>query len=438
MTAALLAALLLAADDSSWWNRFGDPQLTALIDKARAHNLDLRLAQERIAEARALALGSRSKLLPTLDLNTNANRLRGGFQQGVVRIPTLSDSARPGSFIAPFETPIYSGSLESRWEIDFFGANRKALAAARADIRAEEERALDTAVIVAADVARAYFALRGLDRRLALARQTAAAQQDLLALTRTRAEAGLATQLDVERQATLLATTNATIPALEAERELEENRLAVLTADRGLQVPAAAPDLTIPAVGAGVDSTLLTRRPDVRASLADIEAATARYQVARTDLFPKISLTGLAGRQSTSVSGLSLGGGNFFSVGPSLQLPLFSGGRIKANIAANDARVLQAKTNHERELLAAFEETENALSSLRLQQEREQRLAEALAAARRSLDLAQDLQGAGLSDFLSVLDAQRELYAAEDSVAQARTAALTQAVALYRALAGGW
>ena len=182
----------------------------------------------------------------------------------------------------------------------------------------------------------------------------------------------------------------------------------------------------------------MQRRPDVREAEARLTAALARLKQARTDRYPKITLNGLLGRQGTSFSTLSFGGGNFFNLGPQVQLPLFNGGRIESNIAANDARVEQERLAYRKEILSAFEESANALSAARRQQEREGKLAAALGSARRSLELAADLQKAGLSDFLTVLDAERVALDAEYQTAAARTLYLVETVALYKALAGGW
>jgi outer membrane protein TolC len=185
-------------------------------------------------------------------------------------------------------------------------------------------------------------------------------------------------------------------------------------------------------------SELLKRRPDVRAAEARLTAAMARLRQARADLYPKITLNGLMGRQGTAIGNLSFGGGNFFNLGPQIQLPLFNAGRIKAGISAQQARVEQERLAYRQEIAAALEEAANALESAQRQQEREKKLTEAVEAARRSLALAADLQRAGLSDFLAVLDAERTALDTEYQRSTARTQALLESVALFKALAGGW
>ncbi len=439
--AALLfvPGMMLAAD--SWWKVYEDPQLDALVQKALASNLDLKTATQRIAQARALTGVSKSSLLPAVGVTGGGQRLRGGFQQGVVRIPRASGEVQGGSFVAPFETNIFSGGLDMKWELDLFGGNRATLAASTADFQAETQLREDLEISVSAEVARTYLELRGLDERIAITQRSRDTQADVLGLTNTRADAGLATSLDVERQRVLLANTEAILPQLENERIIRLTRLAVLTADEAsmrqpLSMSAIVKDPKLEATG--IDSTLLQRRPDVRAAETRIQASLSRLRSARSDLYPKITLNGLLGRQSTSVSGLTLGGGNFFSLGPQLQLPIFSGGRIRANIADNEARVEQARLTYRNEILLAFEEAENAIAGYRQQQARRDKLDAAVNSSVRSLDLSRELNTAGLEDFLTVLDAQRSVFDTQLRRSEANTTALVESVRLYKALAGGW
>ena len=427
----------LAVDPASWWKVYQDPELDRLIETVTARNLDLLTAAERIAEARAATGQSRSKLGPEINLTGGGQRLRGGFTQGVARIPTPSGQQPTGSFVAPFETGILQAGLDMRWEMDLFGSNRAALAAARADVLASQERREDLLITVTAEASRYYLELRGIEERLAITRRNIAAQKDLLSLTEERTRAGLASQLDIERQRALLATTEAAVPPLESELAAHRHRLALLTEDAAYQV-ASAPAPALPNVTGTYSSELLKRRPDVRAAEARLDAAMSRLKQARTDLYPKITLNGLVGRQGTALSNISFGGGNFFSLGPQLQLPIFNSGRIKANIAAQESRVEQERLAYRQEIVAAIEEAANALAAVQRQQEREAKLADAVDSARRSLDLAADLQRAGLTDFLAVLDAERAALDAEFQRSTARTQAFVESVALFKALAGGW
>jgi len=435
----VLLLVALAADPATWWKSYGDPELDRIIERVTAQNLDVKAATQRIAEARAVAGERRSALGPQSNLTAGTQRLRGGFSQGIARIPSSPGAAQSGAFVSPFETGLFQGGLDMRWEMDLFGTNKAALAAARADVVAQEEQRADLLVSLAAEAARNYVELRGATDQLRIVEANLASQKDRLGLIQERARAGLDSQLDVERQAQLIAVTEAQVPPLEAERTLRRHRIAVLTGDFAFTIADSALALTAPkADGAAIPLDVLRRRPDVRRAEARMMAAQLRVKQARSDLYPKVTLNGLMGRQGTSVTGLSFGGGNFFSLGPQLQLPLFNFGRIRANIAAQDARLEQEQTARETEVLLAVEEAHNALVTYQRQQEREARLAAAEASAQTSLELAADLQKAGVGDFLAVLDAQRAVLEAQYQRAVARTSALTSSVALYKALAGGW
>jgi multidrug efflux system outer membrane protein len=426
----LLLLCALAVDPANWWTVYQDPELNRLVETVAKRNLDLLTAAQRIAEARAALGQAGSKLAPDVNLAGGGQRLRGGFTQGIARIPSPSGQQPSGSFVAPFETGLLQGGLDMRWEMDLFGGNRAGRDAARADILTAQAQREDLLITVTAEAARVYLDLRGIEERLEITRRNITAQRELVALTEDRMRAGLASQLDVERQATLLAATEAAVPPLAAALAAQRHRLALLTEDAGYQV-AAVPAPAVPHVHGTYSSELLKRRPDVR-------AAEARLRQARSDLYPKVTLNGLMGRQGTAIGNLSFGGGNFFNLGPQIQLPLFNAGRIRAGISAQQARVEQERLAYRQEIAAALEEAANALESAQRQQEREKKLTEAVEAAQRSLALAADLQRAGLSDFLAVLDAERTVLDTEYQRSTARTQALLESVALFKALAGGW
>ena len=437
----LLLLCMMAADPDSWWVAYGDPVLDGLVKRALSNNLDIMAAAQSVEQARALTGETKSALQPSINLNAGAQRLRGGYQAGVVRVPQSGDSENGRSFVAPFETGLVSASLDMQWEISFWSPNSKRLNASRADFQAQVEFQNEARLIVGAEVARNYFELRGIEDQLAVARHNLKNQAELLELIRIRSRAGLSTELDAERQSAVLASLDATIPMIELQRSLRMHRLAVLLADSTFSAQTLAPvwpKLRLPLLQSGIDSELLKRRPDVRAAHARIQAAAARVQQARSELYPRLLLTGLAGRQSTGFSGLSLGAGNFFNIGPQLVLPIFTGGKIRANIEANNARLEQEKIMYESELLAAFQEAEDAIAGYRLHQDRFVKLEEAVGRARTALALSEELYKAGLGDFLGVLDAEKSVLELELAMADSRASALVQSVLLYKALAGGW
>ena len=315
--------------------------------------------------------------------------------------------------------------------------------AATADVTAAEENRRDVLVILLGDVGRAYAQLRGFQRRLEIASKNIKTQQDTLDLTSARAKAGLATELDVSRAAAQLESTKAVVPTLLSGIDVSIHRLSVLLGDepgalRGelektVPIPSTGPEIDV-----GLPSDLLKRRPDIRRSEAQLAAATARIGAAKADLFPRFVLTGTAGRQVAQLHDLTLGAGNFFSVGPGISLPLFTGGRIRSNIVVQTSRQREALIAYQSTVLNALEEVENALVSYSQEQERRDRLNEAVAHGQLAVDLATEQYKAGLVDFLSVLDAQRDLYANEDQLVQSQTTVTTNLVGLYRALGGGW
>jgi NodT family efflux transporter outer membrane factor (OMF) lipoprotein len=421
-------------EKGEWWSSFQDPELNSLIERAAAQNLDLKLALDRVDEARAARGVVRSGYFPSMDASASATRNR----QRVIA-PVSQNSAN----IVPVEFNNFQGALGASWELDVFGGVRRGVQAASAEVAAAEENLGDVRVILFGDVGRVYAQLRGFQRRLEIANKNIKTQQDTLDLTKAREKAGLATELDVSRAAAQLESTKAVVPTLLSGIDISIHRLSILLGEepgalrRELEnaspIPAAAPDVEI-----GLPSDLLKRRPDIRRSEAQLAAATARIGEAKADLFPHFVLTGAAGRQASQLHDVTLGAGNFFSVGPGISLPLFTGGRIRSNIAVQDARQREALISYRSSVLNALEEVQNALVNYAQEQERRDRLNEAAQQSQLAVDLATEQYKAGLTDFLAVLDAQRELYADEDQAVQSQTSIATNVIALYRALGGGW
>jgi NodT family efflux transporter outer membrane factor (OMF) lipoprotein len=434
------------ASVGNWWATLNDGELTSLIDRAVRANLDLKIASSRILEARAARRVTRADLLPSVTSSDNIQRVRGGLTQGLFN----TNAGRPGagasgrsSLLTPFESSVYQFGFDASWEIDFFGGRRRALEAATADLDAIGEARRDTLVSLLAEVARNYSELRGFQKRLDIVHQNINLQQDSLDLTKVRADAGLGTQFDVERQSAQLDSTRALVPQLETAAIQTIHRLGVLLGEEPgtllTELTDTKPLPTVPpVVPVGLPGDLLKRRPDIREADARVAAETARVGVARADLFPKILLTGAAGRQGTEPSGLTLGTGNFFSVGPAITLPIFTAGKIRGNIEAQKQRLEQAVTQYQSTVLKSLEETENALVAYGHEKDRQEKLVAAVEASRQATMLANELYTRGLSDFLSVLDAQRQQLAADDDLAQSDTAVITNLVALYKALGGGW
>lgn len=412
------------ADIAAWWTRFGDPVLIQLVQEARAANVDLRLAAARMREAKALAVIADAALWPSIDLAASAGRSKSlVFPAGIV------NRAQAG--------------FDANWEIDLFGGNTLESAAAQASAHAAEELRRDVLVAVSAQMARAYLELRGLQRQLAILEQNVAIQRDSLHLAEVRHRAGIAAELDAVRAKTLLETTEAGRGPLRESISNRLDRIAVLSGrapasvDARLAqarplppVPSAIPDL--------LPSDLLQRRPDLRRAVAEVQAAAAQREAATTDLLPKFFLSTGAARQGIELAGLPRLTGSVFSIGVAAAMPLFNAGRIRANIDVQDARLQQALAAYDRMLLDALSEVEGSLSAVANTRDRQARLSQAVASAKDSVTLSRELYKGGLTDFLSVLDAQRALLAAEDELARADTAAAVSLVSLYKALGGGW
>lgn len=425
------------ASSDDWWNSFHDDELTRLVQRATSKNLDLRLAALRVEEARAVRGIAKSGFYPSVGATGSASRVRE-------RIATASggSSAKPPSF-ASAELNNFEVGFDASWEIDVFGGIRNEVRAASADVRASQESRREILVTLLGDVARSYADLRGFQLRLQIAERNIQTQQDTVDLTKSRAAGGLATELDVSRAVAQLETTRAIIPLLQSAMEASIHRISVLLGEEpgALQkeLEASAPVPVVPPnVPIGLPSDLLKRRPDIRQADAAIAAAAARVKVARADYFPRFTLLGSAGRQATQLHDLTLGMGNFFSAGPAISLPIFTGGRIRSNVAVQNARWKEAQVLYQSTVLNSLEETEDALVNYSQEQERRDRLESAVSQSRVALELSTELYKSGLVDFLTVLDAQREVYSNEDLLAQSQTTVTTNLVALYKALGGGW
>ncbi len=413
-----------------WWKSFHDPELESLISGAVAANLDLQLAAARVAEARANRGLVQSNGFPQVSATVAGARNRQ-MVVGAAREPF------------PLETNLFQGQFDMTWEADVFGRIRRQLQGATADLAAQEEDRRNVLITLLGDVAANYAEVRGFQLRLKIAERNIRIQQETLDLTRALAGAGQATDRDVAQAEAQLESTRAAVPQLETGREVSIHRLGVLLGSEpsslAQELAEASPLPVVPeAVPVGLPSELLQRRPDIRRAEAQLAAATARVGEARADFFPRFSLTGAAGRQSTQLHLLALGTGNVFSFGPSLSLPLFTAGRIRANVAVQEARVKQAETAYRSTVLTALEETENALVGYSNEQERCERLQRVIRADRTALELAQAQYRAGLADFLTVLDAERVLSEHEGQLAQSQTGVVTRLVSLYKALGGGW
>jgi NodT family efflux transporter outer membrane factor (OMF) lipoprotein len=421
-----------------WWTEFQDPVLDRLMRTAVEGNLDLKLAAARVREARAARGIAASAALPQLGASGSYSRA-----QRSEAVPPFKSAPGAASPFGAREQNAFEAGFDASWEIDVFGGVKRDKEAALAQVQAAEEAGREVLVSLLADVARVYLELRGAQERLEILDKTVRSQTETLELATARLEAGLGTDLDVARARGLLEATLAERPALERQVRQAIYRLGILMGQEPaalaaeLETPGAIPP-TPPEVPATLPSDLLSRRPDLRRAERELLAAAARVGVARADLFPRFSILGSFGRRSEDAGDLTGGASQFWSVLPLIRWPLLSGGRIRSNIQVQDARREQALLRYRQLLLVALEDVENALSAHARERARRQSLSLSVAANRRALELASDRYTSGLESFLSVLDAQRSVYAAEDQLVQSQRNVAIHLVAVYKALGGGW
>ena len=418
---------------TAWWKNFHDAELDSLVARAVSSNLDLRIAQARVREARAQYGGASADLWPTVDAGASYQRVRAPKQ-----LPVLGELNLPSH-----EDNLHVSGFDASWELDVFGGKRRAVEAAKAQFTGAEFGRRDVLVTLLGEVARNYVDLRGYQRRLAIANQNIESQEKSLAITRDRFTNGLAKDLDVQQAMTVLATTRAAVPTLESAIQTTTHRIEVLLGGQPgtlqTELAGAAPiPVQPPQVPVGLPSELLLRRPDVGRAERRLAAATANIGVAKSDLFPKFYLTGIAGLESASAGDWFTAGSRFWSVGPTVQWRIFDAGRIRANIRVQNARQEQALSAYEQTVLTAFEEVEDNLVLYAKEQTRRNSLQDAVLASQKSLDTANRLYAGGLTDFLQVLDAERALYNAQDALAQSDRSVSANLVALYKSLGGGW
>ena len=421
-----------------WWTAFNDPILDRLVARAVLGNLDLKVAAARILEARAARGIAASAGLPQVDVQGAYAR-----SQRSEAVPPFKSATGAGSPFGSREQNAFEAGFDAAWEIDVFGGVRRDKEAALAQVQAAEEARRDVLVTLLADVARNYVELRAAQRQLQILEQTLRSEQDTLELAKARLEGGLGTELDVARAEGLLAANTAVRPTLERLAREAVHRLGVLLGkDPGalaseLEEPGNIPTVP-PEVPLALPSELLSRRPDLRRAERELAAATARVGVARADLFPRFSIIGGFGRRSEEAGDLSGGSSQFWFILPRVQWPIFSGGRIRANIRVQGARQEQALWQYENAVLLALEEVENALSAHTRELRREESLKVAVTANQRALELAMDRYTSGLESFLSVLDAQRSVYAAQAQLVQSERNAVVSLISVYKSLGGGW
>lgn len=439
-------------DGARWWAVFKDPVLDGLVDEARRQNLDLQTAALRIEEARAQLGAARAQGQPSVSgmgiggrqrasQNGFFSALSGGGQQGG---GSQGGAGTPQQAAPSPYSDLFQAGFDATWELDLWGKARRGVEAADANVESAEQARGSALISLTAEVARTYLQLRGAQRQRAIVEADIGDEQQLLELTESRSRNGFASKADSVQQQAQLSASEAQLPPVDQAIAQAMNGLALLLAlpPGGLAQrldAASATDIALPpAVPVGLPGDLLRRRPDVLKAEADLHAATAKVGQAKAQLFPSITLGGFGGLQSVHASSLTDWASRFWMGGAQVSIPIFEGGKLKAQIRTADVQMKEAALAWRGTVLSAYHDADNALEAYADEQRHAVALARSLDDARRSHDLMRSRQRSGFVSMVEVLDARRRVHQAEQQALQGKVAAATDLVALYKALGGDW
>jgi NodT family efflux transporter outer membrane factor (OMF) lipoprotein len=439
--------------DADWWTLFHDPVLTGLERRVAAENLDVQVAGIRLTESRAQLGVARSALFPTLNGNASYVRQQASNNGIFAVIPSAAGATAAngasgnstggvqGTGLKPFD--LYQGGFDASWEVDLWGGVKRSIESATASTEAANEAKRSVLLSSLAEVARDYIQLRGVQTELQIARDNVRTARQSVSLTQQRAAGGVTTDLDVANASAQLRSTLSQIPTLEQQEAASINALSLLVGQPpnalrdDLETMKPVPPVP-PRVPVGLPSELARRRPDIRQAEAQLHAATADIGVAKANFYPSLNLTGSIGLQSLQFSKAFNLNSKQYSVGPGLTIPIFQGGQLRSTLQLREAQQQEAALNFQKTVLQAWHDVDNALTAYQAEQARRDELIQAVAENRRALSLAQSRYQLGVADFLSVLDAERSLLAAQLQLADSTTTVSSNLVALYKALGGGW
>ena len=429
--------------NAEWWRAFENDELSRLVEQALEHNHDVRRAAYRVMEGQAIMVGAGAGLYPQVNL-------QGGYTNLMISRNTLAGlglatGVRPGPqvFAAPGTSfDLWNAAADLRWELDLWGRIRRGLEAATAEAGALEQDRRAVALTLISEVGQSYFRLRELDEQTAISEHNLAIRQESLDIIRTRASVGLASELDVQRAEVLVKESGSQIPEWIRLRTVELHRLEVLTGSSPgtLDLPPKLLRAVVvqPEIPVGLPSQLLERRPDILQAEHGLIAANARIGEARAYFFPSLSITGQGGLQSVEFTNWFTAGSRFYSIGPSLTLPIFLGRTNVARLDAAASQYEQMLEGYRQTILVAFREVADLLVSIRQRTEQLAHQREQTLAAKRAVELAQIRYRKGLVNYLDVLDAERTMLSSETQLVSTERARLIDMVNLYKALGGGW
>ena len=428
-----------AVDLRHWWMALDDPELNSLVDRAVRSNLDLKIALTRLQEARTNEYVVNGGTLPVLEFSAGAARGSGSDStRGRITTPLHS-----GASTAGLQEITHAAGFDATWEIDLFGRFRREIEAAQADTQAAAEARNAVLISLVAEVARAYTQERALSQRLAVAVQNLNIQSQSLDVVTKRYKQGITNELDVSLAQRQLATVQSTIAPLKAAVAQAQRRVAVLLGLEPqelyaeLQRAAALPNPP-ERIEAGMPIDLLRRRPDVRQAERELAASTARLGVATANLFPRVALIGSFGFQGQGLGRVPVTAKDIWSLGPTLYWPVLDFGTLDAIVQFQDLRTQERLYNYRQTVLSAVEEVDNAIGNYIAERDRLDQLNQAVVASEHAVKLATQRYERGLTIFLDVLDAQRQLFQLQDAQAVAQQDVVIQFISLYKSLGGGW
>jgi multidrug efflux system outer membrane protein len=417
--------------DLQWFELFRDEQLTRLVSTALKQNFELRIAAERVLQARAAYGIQRSNQFPTVDVSADLNAARASKSGANSFIPANANTSV--SYI--------DAGFSLGWELDVWGRLRRLSESARAQYLATDEARRGVVTTLVADVSQTYLSLRALDLELEIAKRTRDVATDNLRLIETRRTAGVASAVDVHQAEQLLFTATGQIADFERQIAQAENALSLLLGQVPGDVPRGQPleaFQTPPSVPSGLPSALLERRPDIRQAEQELISANAQIGAAKAEYFPRISLTGFLGGQSRALTDLLSSPARVATASLGATAPIFNAGRTRSNVQLAEAVQREAVVNYQRAIYTAFRDVADSLAGYTKTNQQRTEQERLVAALRASSQLSTERYQAGLDSYLPVLDAQRNLFQGELELAQLRERELASIVQLYRALGGGW
>jgi NodT family efflux transporter outer membrane factor (OMF) lipoprotein len=423
------------AVDMAWWKSFRDSQLSSLVERLVAQNLNLETAAERVIQSMAQRQVAVSQGLPHIDGQSSTTYNRQS-PNGTLSLLTPA----PG---APLEYGLFRDGLTSSWQLDLFGRVRRAVEAADASTLAAVENRHGVALAAVAELAQSYMQLRGTQNRLEIAKRNLRLAEENVELVNTRFGNGVATTLDLAQARGQQATIAATLPTLRIQEAELINAIGLLLGDapRALETELHRTQIMprVPRkVPVGLPGTLIRRRPDIREAEAQLHEATAQTGVAVANFYPDVTLNGAVGVESLHLSNLFIPASTAFAVGPSISIPIFEGGQLKGALELRESRQREAAIFFQKTVLRAWKDVDDALTAYHETQRRRADIARSVTENQAALQAARQRYSEGAIDFLNVITTQAQLLQSENDLADSDTQIATNLVNLYRAIGGGW